>query len=466
MRLPIQFQLLGTMLSVLAVAIGLVTGALAYVSYQHTRRLQEENLRRTVRTVLESAFPLTERVLEQMKGLSGAEFLLLDASEKVRATTLPLPSTASHKVAQVPLVQGIDRLDVKERVELGGQMYVGCRIRVPARFGTDPPGSLVVLYRADRWTAEARRAVWPTLLAGLGATLLAALAAALLARRIVQPLQHLSHRTLAIANGHRQPMPVPARNDEIRDLVLSINRMVEQLQAYEAQVRQHERLRTLDQLGAAMAHQLRNAATGARMAIQLHQRSCTCPADEQALQVALAQLEQMESYLQRFLHLPVCLDQAKQRVDLGELLEQAAQMVRPACHHAQIPLVIRRPEKPVWVQAHKDLLREVIGNLLWNAVRAVQAEPASARIELDLDVHFPVEDGPPQACLQVRDTGPGPSPAVADRVFEPFVTDRPEGTGLGLFMAQRVVQAYGGTIGWRREGGTTCFFVHLPLSTS
>jgi nitrogen-specific signal transduction histidine kinase len=67
------------------------------------------------------------------------------------------------------------------------------------------------------------------------------------------------------------------------------------------------------------------------------------------------------------------------------------------------------------------------------------------------------------AALRVCDTGPGPSPQVADHLFEPFVSGRPEGTGLGLYVARQVVEGHHGSIGWQRENGETCFTVELPL---
>src|SRR5262249_31585382 len=64
--------------------------------------------------------------------------------------------------------------------------------------------------------------------------------------------------------------------------------------------------------------------------------------------------------------------------------------------------------------------------------------------------------------LEVWDTGPGPAPEVAERLFEPFVTGKPEGVGLGLAVARQVAEAHGGAITWTREGGRTCFRVELP----
>jgi nitrogen-specific signal transduction histidine kinase len=70
---------------------------------------------------------------------------------------------------------------------------------------------------------------------------------------------------------------------------------------------------------------------------------------------------------------------------------------------------------------------------------------------------------PSSFVLLVEDSGPGPPAEVADRLFEPFVTSKPEGVGLGLAVARQVAEAHGGTIGWRREGDRTCFRIELPL---
>ena len=65
--------------------------------------------------------------------------------------------------------------------------------------------------------------------------------------------------------------------------------------------------------------------------------------------------------------------------------------------------------------------------------------------------------------IEVSDSGPGPPPEVAGRLFEPFVTGKPEGVGLGLAVARQVAEAHGGRITWRREPGRTCFRIELPL---
>ena len=69
-----------------------------------------------------------------------------------------------------------------------------------------------------------------------------------------------------------------------------------------------------------------------------------------------------------------------------------------------------------------------------------------------------------RAFVEVRDSGPGPTPDVAARLFEPFVTGKREGVGLGLAVARQVAEAHGGAIRWTREAGCTCFRVELPFT--
>jgi len=66
--------------------------------------------------------------------------------------------------------------------------------------------------------------------------------------------------------------------------------------------------------------------------------------------------------------------------------------------------------------------------------------------------------------VEIRDSGPGPPPEIAANLFEPFVTGKGEGVGLGLAVARQIVEAHGGSIQWSREATITCFRIELPVA--
>jgi C4-dicarboxylate-specific signal transduction histidine kinase len=70
----------------------------------------------------------------------------------------------------------------------------------------------------------------------------------------------------------------------------------------------------------------------------------------------------------------------------------------------------------------------------------------------------------PERCIvEVRDSGPGPAAAIAERLGEPFVTGKTDGVGLGVFVARQAVEEAGGRLGWRREAASTVFEIELPV---
>ena len=449
MRRPIQIQLLVPTLSVVVLAIVLASGASGYFGAMRQRQSQENSLRRVVATLAEGRFPLTKEVLQQMSGLSGAEFVFLDADKNVLARTLPLSAEDEARLRRHRRAakRGTRRprlsqpADVRHRPRPRHGFRLARRaLFAGAMVGRDLAGRLPGAGgRRDRGgrRGRGRDVARPAL-------------------RAADPSPRRPDR--AIAQGDFTPVAVGDVDDELRDLAVSINRMTERLSQYEREVRRSEQLRTLSQLGAGMAHQLRNAATGSRMAIELHQRQCG--EDAEALEVALRQLRLMESYLQRFLALGRPKRAIREPVPLAALVDDVYALVRPACLHAGIELSVVKPETPICVLGDAEELRQLLLNLAMNAVDAVAGqESSSKRIELAWS-----QVTPAAATLCVRDSGPGPSPEVAARLFEPFVTGKPEGTGLGLFVARQIAEDHGGTIRWQRCGGMTEFRVELPVA--
>ena len=136
--------------------------------------------------------------------------------------------------------------------------------------------------------------------------------------------------------------------------------------------------------------------------------------------------------------------------------------------HLGSPLEFQPPAEPLVVLGDQQSLEQMTVNLLVNAIQAAahsHAVAGGADSDGRLGVVIHIEGGGARrGHIEIGDPGPGPSPAIRDRLFEPFATDKPGGTGLGLVVARQIAEDHGGTIRWTRSEGRTWFIVELPLS--
>ena len=459
MRWPIHYQLLLPMVSIVLMASFLATGITAYWIAIRVRGEQEEGLRRVAKTLSEAAFPLTEHVFAQMSGLSGAEFVLVAAGNRLQESTLPVEQAFLEVLAGIAKSHQLDSGDKRSIVALNGRNYLVDFVAAPSRSKLTESNTLFILYPEDQLISRIYQAIYPALIAGLVAAAVALGITAWLARRFARPIQTLVAQTATIAKGNFTPMPVPRRNDELCDLAESINSMAGRLADYEQQVRRNERLKTLGRLGAAMAHQLRNAATGGTMAIELHQRDCPNASTDESLDVALRQLGLMESYLRQFLSIQRPVPIVQDRVDVGRLVSDVIGLLKPSYVHSGIELQFAPPPEPLFLRGDSETLRQLVTNIVLNAMEAaVTGDFKPPRVKVDVGR---LRDGIGSLC--VRDTGPGPDKSVRDQLFDSFVTTKPNGVGLGLFVARQIAESHVGRLYWRRNGETTSFVFEFPL---
>jgi signal transduction histidine kinase len=446
MRLSIRYQLLLPLLTLLLSFIGMSTWT-ALASASRARQQIDAQVNDIIATVQQSKFPLTEKVLHLMKGLTGADFFLADPQH--RWTTLPttdiaLPHDLLHMSDAGTLSSG-------QRVKVDDASYLCSGVRLYQ--GPSAGADLFVFYPESLWRDALWEAVRPSLILGAFGGLASVVLTVGLGQRLSRRILELERRTRLIAAGDFSPMPLPRRNDELRDLSQSVNDMAQRLAQMQDTMRKTEQVRLLGQVSGGLAHQLRNGVTGARLAVQLHAREC--PADGEPLQVALRQLALVEMHLKQFLSLGRAGELRLEPCPLAEAINEAVALVMPQCRHAHIDLQARLDASSAIVRADSGQLGQLLLNVLTNAIEA--AGPGG-RVEVRLS-----QPDDRRAVVEIYDSGPGPAAAVAGRLFEPFVTAKPDGVGLGLAVARQVVEAHGGTIAWNRESGRTCFRITLPL---
>jgi signal transduction histidine kinase len=452
MRWPIRLQLLLPTLFVVVMAIALASAASSYLAGVWARRQQQSNLDRVVNTLADANFLLTDAVLETMSGLSGAEFIVQRADGSIESSTLAVDEEAALELTR-ETQHGGPRL--QRTVSLGGLDYLAARTPRLRPRGDQIGETVLVLFPEDHWWTQTRQLVLPPLVVGAVAVAFVVGITWWLSRRLTRPLGQLCAQTEAIAAGHFDTLVPSRRNDELRDLGLAINGMAARLARYEQEVRQSERLQTLSKLGAGVAHQLRNAITGARMATELHQRDC--PGESESLQVALRQLSLMETYVQRFLTHGRVGAVNREQVDLATLAEDALLLVQPAAEHAHVTLSFSKPDEACYAQGDSQALRQMLINLLLNGIEAAtRTDGQPGKVEM----RIAQRDGRTE--MTILDSGPGPAEHVRDRLFEPFVSEKKSGIGLGLAVARQISQEHGGTISWERRDEKTCFTITLP----
>jgi signal transduction histidine kinase len=462
MRWPIRNQILLPVLAVAIVSLTAVGAINAVLTERRTREHVEQQLRQVIEVLTNSSFPLTDTVLRQMRELSNADYVLIDPAGETVASTLPKAEPLPEQTVTV----NIREVQLGPSVEVGGRWYFHTPAKLPGNTDAGRNGILHVLFPQDEYRKAWRQAFIPSFAVGTVTSLVVAGVACSLANRMGRSITRLRGEVLRIARGDFREAPLPSINDEIRDLSEAVNRTATMLAEYESQVRRSEQMQTLTILGASIAHQLRNAATGCRMALDLHADECHSLESRECLDVARRQLRLMESQLQRFLRVgkaPQDQEMVKRDVDLGDLIEELLPLVRPAASHAGVVLDCRVAAGDLCVNADEEALSQVVLNLLLNAIEAAQQNG----IERDQQRRVCIEAGRKSdhaAQIVISDSGAGPGKSVTGTLFDPFVSDKAEGAGLGLAVAKEVVTAHGGSIVWERENGMTRFRVSLPLA--
>lgn len=456
-RLPLRRQILLPLLAIVALCVVGVSGAHVWLTTRLLQNAVNEQMRSVAETLNESTFPLETNVLRQVRGLSGAELVLIDPASGIAlaASDDAFGEAVGDSLASAP-AQLPGQVTLQKTVVIAGEPYFTAATKLDRR-AMGGSEQLLKLYYPERTFREARwQAIYPSLLVGGVALVLAVALASVVAARVTQPVQLLKRQTQQIAAGDFTPVEPPARDDELRDLALAVNRMATMLSNSADELRQHERSRTLHQIGAGIAHQLRNAATGCRMALDLFRRQQSQWKQDENLTVAARQLELMESYLQRFLVLGRTAEHAKTAVALADIVGSAVELVRPLASHLHIAIDYVPSTTYAAVTADRTSLEQALVNLLTNAIEACATPDSTAGVRIR------VGESNSQLTIEVADSGPGFSDKIRNRLGEPFVTSKPEGTGLGLVVAKEIIAQHEGELTWQREAGWTKFIVSLP----
>ncbi|GAA4440539.1 HAMP domain-containing sensor histidine kinase [Bremerella cremea] len=413
-------------------------------------------------------FPLSQPVLEQIEGLTGTELAVTDSQGKLlRSTTKVSPEELPRLVTKEK--PGV--VDLSEVIEIDGHSYFHSTTR--SRFTGSGEVTVHLLFPKRNYDRRVAQSFWPLMLLGLVAVGPMLLVASFLAARITRPIARLQKQVGRIAEGDFVEVPPGNTKDELRDLSLAINQMSQQLQSYETKVRTMERAQVLGQIGAGFSHQIRNAMTGGQMALGLHRLDCNIPNCE-SLEVAQRQMAMVEHMVQSMLRLGRKQQIERKPINVPQLIENTVSMIAPQAQHHSLAIrqSITLPSDAT-IPGDFVLLQTCLMNLLLNGIEAMLAAQAIRVGEGQgggdpggLDIEAAPHERENWITIRICDEGMGPSPNIAEQLFEPLVTTKQEGTGLGLPVVREIVELHGGTIEWYRVDEKTCFQITLPRAES
>jgi nitrogen-specific signal transduction histidine kinase len=266
-----------------------------------------------------------------------------------------------------------------------------------------------------------------------------------------------------------QTAPLHGPGGDLRGAV-AVLRDLSRLKALEAEVRRGERLAALGQMALALAHEIRNPLSAIRGVAQLLQTELGVGPYREHLTVMLAEIDRVNRVMEALLDLGRPMRFIFGAVNLHELLERVCLLAEPTALAHEVQLVRRYdPSLPaLWADA--DRLVQVFQNLVLNGIEAM---PGGGRLTLttrmSLDPVYAKVDlgaGPrPLVEVLVSDEGEGIPDQLRDRVFDPFVTTKPRGLGLGLALAHRIVEEHRGALRVRSTPGKgTTFACYLPTA--
>lgn len=229
----------------------------------------------------------------------------------------------------------------------------------------------------------------------------------------------------------------------------------EQIIAIEEQLRRSEKLSTLGEMAAVLAHEIRNPLGSIRGTAEIL-RDDYRPGDPkyEFIEIQIKETERLNHVVEDFLRMARPQTPERKRCSLRDELETIVTLSFNEARQRGIRLFLEPSKDELPILGDGDKLRQAFLNIVINAV---QATPKGG------EVNISGERTNDSCTIRFHDTGPGIPPDIQKRIFEPFFTTKPDGTGLGLAVTKKIIEAHGGSLTISsKDGNGTTVAVTLP----
>lgn len=329
-------------------------------------------------------------------------------------------------------------------------------------------GNLIAISQVPKSAAylTARELVTNMLLLSLILLVFSAMLSLLWSRLITRPLERLSVATQELGKGQFDVNIEASSRDEIGDLANSFNSMATELDDRDKSLKktqealvQSEKMSAFGQLGAGIAHEVKNPLAGILGLAQLSLRKVEEDSPlRQNLSLIETETKRCQMIMENLLKFARKEEVAFDRVDINDVIEKTSAIVEHQLSINQVKLHKELDHQLPFTEGNSNQLQQVLMNLMINAQQAMKDGPGCVTVRT-------MPGGNDNIKIEVVDDGPGMLPEVRDKVFEPFFSTKPsgEGTGLGLSVSYGIIKEHNGTITVNSSPGEgTTFTIVLP----
>jgi signal transduction histidine kinase len=243
-------------------------------------------------------------------------------------------------------------------------------------------------------------------------------------------------------------------------LVQALRRSLESFRRSEEESRREEQLRLVGEAVNVIAHEVTNSLNGLRVGLDLMfpQGGST---DERKKGVTLhalrSEMQRLTDFTTELLIFSKGLNPRPVKVQIGELVDKVVETMRERAADQGVELIVENGVGRLAVRADPHFLHVILVNLIGNALDAVAlSSDSTPRVVITLG------EGRRSAEVRVSDNGPGVEASVRETLFEPFVSGKPNGVGIGLALSRKIARAHSGELSLESAGAGAIFLLTLP----
>ena len=246
-------------------------------------------------------------------------------------------------------------------------------------------------------------------------------------------------------------------DEDVHEGKILLARNVTAIRQMEQEVARSRHLNAIGSLAAGVAHEIRNPLSSIKgFAVYFKQRLAGNAEDEQTTDIMIAETERLNRVISQLIEFARPLELKKEQTNLVDLIRHTIRLVNAEAGKNAVEIDVKTDEDLPLADIDPDKIKQVLLNIFLNALSAM---PEGGKLSVEMAAQKDFMD------VTISDTGSGIKEEDMPRIYDPYFTSKPAGTGLGLAVAQKIMDAHGGVIQMESKAGVgTKVTLRFPLS--